>query len=174
MQTQTRYGNKWTVNEVLTLQREYELLELTIQEIAQRHQRTVYAILYKLEGEGFITSWNEARGFKLSLVQEYYYTRTAATTTTSKTTNTTTLEDDAEDDIEDDDAADEDYVEEEDDEDDDDEMDEEDEEHNEISKLTERVWSLETSVNDISVMVKNLFESLVNTTPKKRPLSATR
>jgi DNA-binding PadR family transcriptional regulator len=155
------------VNELLTLQREYELLELTIQEIAQRHQRTVYAILYKLEGEGFITSWNEARGFKLSLVQD----------TTTRTAATTTAEDDyfeyEDDDVEYDDAADEDYVEEEDDEEDE-EDEEEDEENNEITKLTERVWSLETSVNDISVMVKNLFDSLVNTTPKKRPLSATR
>jgi hypothetical protein len=29
-----RNGNKWTVNEVLTLQREYELLNMSIQEIA--------------------------------------------------------------------------------------------------------------------------------------------
>ena len=61
--TNTRSGNKWNVNELLNLQREYELLELTVQEIAVRHKRSVNSILYKLETEGFIQSWNEARGF---------------------------------------------------------------------------------------------------------------
>jgi hypothetical protein len=58
-----RSGKKWNVNELLNLQREYELLELSVQEIAVRHKRSVNSILYKLEGEGFISSWNEARGF---------------------------------------------------------------------------------------------------------------
>lgn len=58
-----RHNNKWTVNEVLSLQREYELLEMTVSEIAVKHQRSVYAILYKLENEGIITNWNDARGF---------------------------------------------------------------------------------------------------------------
>lgn len=59
----TRRGNKWTINEVLTLQREYELLELSVQEIAERHKRSVTAILCKLEAEGFISSWDDARGY---------------------------------------------------------------------------------------------------------------
>ena len=58
-----RSGNKWTVNEVLSLQREYELLELSIQEIATRHSRSVEAILYKLEAEDLIEHWCNARGF---------------------------------------------------------------------------------------------------------------
>jgi plasmid replication initiation protein len=60
--TDKRAGKKWNVNEVLTLQREYELLELTIQQIAVRHQRSVEGILFKLEREGFIENWNVARG----------------------------------------------------------------------------------------------------------------
>ena len=32
-----RAGNKWTINEILQLQREYELLEWTIQQIAEKH-----------------------------------------------------------------------------------------------------------------------------------------
>ena len=59
----TRRGNKWTINEVLSLQREYELLELSVQEIAERHKRSVTAILCKLEAEGFISSWDDARGY---------------------------------------------------------------------------------------------------------------
>ena len=50
----TRHGNKWTTTEILTLQREYELLELSIPEIASRHKRSVMSILCKLECEGFI------------------------------------------------------------------------------------------------------------------------
>ena len=63
MKTAKRSGNKWNVNELLALQREYELLEWTIQEIAEKHERSEYAILFKLESEGFIDSWNKARGF---------------------------------------------------------------------------------------------------------------
>jgi predicted nucleic acid-binding Zn-ribbon protein len=60
----TRCGYKWTINEVLSLEREYELLEWTIQDIATKHKRTTRAILCKLEDEGFIKSWQEARGIE--------------------------------------------------------------------------------------------------------------
>ena len=65
MNTNKRNGNRWTVNEVLSLQREYELLGWTIQEIADKHERTVKSILYRLESEGFIDSWKDARGFDM-------------------------------------------------------------------------------------------------------------
>ena len=58
-----RSGNKWSIPELITLQREYELLELTVDEIAQRHKRTVFAILARLESEGIITVWATARGY---------------------------------------------------------------------------------------------------------------
>jgi hypothetical protein len=58
-----RNGNKWTVNELLALQREYELLEWGVQKIADKHKRSVEAILFKLESEGFITRWENARGY---------------------------------------------------------------------------------------------------------------
>ena len=47
-----RFGNRWTINECLQLHREFELLELSIDEIAQRHQRTPNAIMLKLDSEG--------------------------------------------------------------------------------------------------------------------------
>ena len=47
-----RFGNRWTINECLQLHREFDLLELSIDEIAQRHQRTVNAIMIKLDSEG--------------------------------------------------------------------------------------------------------------------------
>jgi hypothetical protein len=58
-----RHYNKWTVNEILQLQREYELLEMSVQDIAKIHNRTVNAIVSKLMNENFISSFNEARGY---------------------------------------------------------------------------------------------------------------
>jgi hypothetical protein len=53
MNTSSRYGFKWSVNEVLSLQREFELLNWDIDTIANKHKRTPAAIMYKLEQEGF-------------------------------------------------------------------------------------------------------------------------
>ena len=52
-QLRKRFGSRWSVNECLQLQREFELLGLSIDEIAERHQRTPNAIMYKLDQEGF-------------------------------------------------------------------------------------------------------------------------
>ena len=48
-----RNGFAWSVNEILSLQREYELLGWSIDQIARKHQRTPMAIMYKLDQEGF-------------------------------------------------------------------------------------------------------------------------
>jgi FkbM family methyltransferase len=66
-----RKGNKWTINELLQLQREYELLEWTVQQIAEKHQRSVTAILYRLEDEGFVNSFSNARGYNINLSEHY-------------------------------------------------------------------------------------------------------
>ena len=74
MNTHKRSGNKWTVKEFLDLQREYELLEWSIQEIAEKHQRSVIAILFKLESECLIVSWETARGYSMyAVVNEEEY-----------------------------------------------------------------------------------------------------
>jgi hypothetical protein len=54
----SRSGYKWNVNECLRLQREYELLQLPISEIARLHKRTPKAIMYKLDEEE-IADYNE-------------------------------------------------------------------------------------------------------------------
>jgi hypothetical protein len=59
----SRHYKRWNVNEELKLQREYELLHMTIQKIAITHKRTEEAILCKLQKEGFIHAWNEATGY---------------------------------------------------------------------------------------------------------------
>ena len=60
----SRVNKKWTVNELLSLQREYELLEMDIFVIALKHKRTPQAILYKLMDEGFIDCFSDAKGYE--------------------------------------------------------------------------------------------------------------
>ena len=150
MTNHKRTGNKWTINELLALQREYELLEWNIQKIALKHSRSIESILYKLEEEGFILSWCNARGFNPSQYKKHV----------------NSFEEDI-------DEEDEEYHEEEDkvevdelyNEDDDEELEDEeinnDVKENDLNKLTERVWNLETSLSDISSMVKQMFYNLV-------------
>ena len=158
-----RQGNKWTINELISLQREYELLELTVQEIADKHQRSETAILYKLESEGLIESWNNARGF---VSQDYQNSVSSS--------NKVEVNYDEAEDVEEccggDDDEEYQFVEEAESDDDDISDDE-----SEVEKLTERVWSLETSVGEISSMVKNIYSMLAakQSSKKRKPLRAT-
>ena len=114
MTTYNRSGNKWRVNELLALQREYQLLEMSIQEIALKHERGVKAILFRLDTEGFISNWGDARGY-------------------SEWENETHITDSSiVDDI------------------------------SEVDKLTDRVWHLETSVEEISGHVKEMLNCLAS------------
>jgi hypothetical protein len=59
-----RHNKPWKVRELLNLQREFELLNLPIFEIAELHQRTDKAIMYRLQQEGFITNdWTNVNGY---------------------------------------------------------------------------------------------------------------
>jgi hypothetical protein len=58
-----RIGYKWNINECLRLQREFELLGLTIDEIASKHKRTPKAIMFKLDEEGFATYTDLYNGY---------------------------------------------------------------------------------------------------------------
>jgi hypothetical protein len=169
-----RHGNRWNVNEVLSLQREYELLEMTVQQIADKHNRSVMSIVYKLYAEGFTSSLFEARGYTEKPVK--------VAVVSSKRTAKRVIEDedlasdydsssdfDEESDIESDDE--EEYEDE-----DQDEVEntilvkqtnEVSEDVSEVDKLTERVWSLETSVGEIGTMVRSLFDKLVTTKSNK-------
>jgi hypothetical protein len=53
MNSYHRKGFKWSINEILSLQREFELLGWNIDQISNKHERTPYAIMYKLGQEGF-------------------------------------------------------------------------------------------------------------------------
>ena len=61
--TTTREGKKWSVNETLRLQREYELLELDVSTISVLHSRSERAILFRLKKEGFVDEFENARGY---------------------------------------------------------------------------------------------------------------
>ena len=52
MTTYRRANAKWTINECLRLEREFDLLKLSIDEIAARHERSAQSIMYKLDSEG--------------------------------------------------------------------------------------------------------------------------
>jgi hypothetical protein len=173
MYANKRNGNRWTVNELLSLQREYELLEWTVQQIAEKHQRTERAILFRLESEGIVSSWNDARGFNM----ESYKAQCEGDVVTEDCVcnEESCVDDDDEEDHHGGDDNDSEYFGEEDDDDDDDEEDDDDEyepdDASEVEKLSERVWSLETAVTDIKDMVQHLFNNLVSSNQKKlKPL----
>ena len=171
----SRHGNRWNVNEVLSLQREYQLLEWTVQQIADKHKRSVLSIVHKLYAEGFISSFIEARGYTEKSLKSVVSSKRSVKKTTKRViededsvVSDNDSSSDFEDDYQDSDSDEEDYEE--------DvvenkvlikQHDEMSEDVSEVDKLTERVWSLETSVGEIGTMVKSLFDKLVITKTKK-------
>ena len=53
-----RHNKTWTINECLSLQREYELLKLSIYQIAKLHKRKPSAISYKIQSEYFVQNYH--------------------------------------------------------------------------------------------------------------------
>jgi hypothetical protein len=145
MTTNMRFGKKWTINEILSLQREYELLEWSVQQIASKHRRSVRAILFKLEAEGFISSWDEARGFDLESYKTEMSCEPECDTECVLDYDVNGEEDDDVLTIIDDHETD-----------------------KAVYGLTERVWNLETSVKDIGTMVSKMFNSWVSKKYTKR------
>jgi hypothetical protein len=146
MTTYRRSGFKWTINELLSLQREYELLEWTVQQIAKKHERSVEAILFCLESEGFISSWNTARGYNQIDYQNA---------------------------IEGGDSLESNVEEEEQDEEEDEEEDEESsicEDPNDIQVLTERVLTLENIIFDVKDMMQQLMSEMKKNVSGNNPV----
>ena len=127
-----RGGNKWTVNELLSLQREYELLEMSIQQIAAKHERSVTAILFRLESEGFIDSWNSARGFD---ILEYQREMDGDDCDDGCCDGKDCCVDKVSEDLAD---------------------------KYDVDDIVNRVWSLETSVKEIGYMVTHMFNNMVS------------
>jgi hypothetical protein len=67
MQQHKRANRKWTINEVLKLQREYELVGMDVNQIAEAHGRSANAIAHRLEHEEIIDKWSYAKGYDIIL-----------------------------------------------------------------------------------------------------------
>ena len=136
-----RAGFKWTVNEILSLQREFELLGWSIDQIALKHKRTPNAIMYKLDQEG-LADYN--------LLYSNYHNLNAEFPIKKKPILSLNYDYDTEiDDSDvDDDKNDEDYVDNQDSEED------ADEEDDEFVNLSERIDALEESVSEIRDFIK--------------------
>lgn len=152
-----RAGLKWTVNEILSLQREFELLGWDIDKIALKHQRTPNAIMYKLDQEGF-ADYNV-------LYTNYhdYNARIPVKNTSNVSLNFdySTEVDDSE--LDDDDSGDEDYVDNsvlDYDDSDSDNDDDDDDEYNQdkMDNLSQRVYNLETVVYEIQIALDQLMK----------------
>jgi TATA-binding protein-associated factor Taf7 len=128
--TAKRFGKPWTINESIRLQREFELLELSIDAIATRHQRTPNAIMFKLDQEG-LSNYN--------LLYTNYYNLNSTTPTTNIPIQSQEVE------VDDDDSSD--YQEEE-----KEEEEEEEEEEEDIDSLKMQVNRLEKQVSILTEM----------------------
>jgi hypothetical protein len=148
----TRYGNKWTVNEILSLQREFELLCWSIDDIASNHKRTPNAIMFKLDQEN-LADYN--------VLYDNYHNLKAHIPINKETRQArpteTLLRGSSESSDDEDDENDEDYVDNADDEDEDDDDGDEDE----IADLSERVTNLESGIYEIKKMLKSIISNSV-------------
>jgi hypothetical protein len=152
-----RAGFKWSVNEILSLQREFELLGWSIDEIAAKHKRSPDAIMHKLDYEG-LADYNVlySNYHDLNSTMPVYRKQTDALNLLSE------YEDDEDDETVFDEDDDEEYFDEEYQEDDDDDDDCEDE----VATLSERVEGLEESIFEIRDMIKQMMTSF--TTSKQK------
>jgi hypothetical protein len=154
-----RAGFKWTVNETLSLQREFELLGMTIDEIALKHKRTPNAIMYKLDQEGF-ADYNVLYSNYHDLNSRIPAKRS------SKNASGLTLKYDYDTEIDDsdlDDGDDEDYVDNEDEDDEDEDDDDDSYRQAEMDVLSQRVYNLETSVYEIKILLNEIMSKQSNT-----------
>ena len=162
MKRYSRAGFKWSINEVLSLQREFELLGWDIDQIAAKHKRSPDAIMYKLDNEG-LADYNV-------LYSNYYNLNSPIPVSIKKAVSALNLlshhlvednDDEYLDDSQDEDYEDQDddeYVDDGDDHDDDEYLDDGD--GDEIANLSERVEVLEESIFEIRDMIKKLMTSI--------------
>ena len=139
MNQKSRYGFKWSINEILSLQREFELLGWSIDQIAEKHKRTANAIMYKLNQEGFADY--------IVLYSNYHNLDALIPLHMPMPIHMAHEISLAYDDDDDDD----------DDGEDDDDGDGEDDGEDDVANLSERVYGLEESVSEIRDMIKKMM-----------------
>jgi hypothetical protein len=96
----SRHNYKWSINELLSLQREYELLRLPIQDIAAKHKRTTQAIIHKLIEEDLFYIHEDEDEYESE--DEYYYSSDDTSGDDTSGDDTISVNDDLYDDEEDD------------------------------------------------------------------------
>jgi hypothetical protein len=145
----SRHFLRWNVNEVLRLQREYELLEMSVADIAKLHNRSINAIVCKLVSEGFVDCWENARGYAQSeLIQEAIKNGDLVMESCMDS------DDESEASFDEDDSDDEDY------------NDDEDEEYSE--SLVQMNKRLQQRVEQLESVIASMRK--VKTAPKRKPL----
>ncbi len=167
MKRYSRAGFKWSINEVLSLQREFELLGWDIDQIAAKHKRSPDAIIYKLDNEGladynvlYSNYYNLNSPIPVSIKNAVSALNLLSHHLVEDDDDDEYLDDSQDEDYEDQDDDDE-YVDDGDDHDDDEYLDDVDgDDDNEIANLSERVEVLEESIFEIRDMIKKLMTSI--------------
>jgi hypothetical protein len=166
MNQNSRYGFKWSINEILSLQREFELLGWNIDQIAEKHKRTANAIMYKLDQEGFAdynvlyTNYHNLNAtiplhMPLHMAPELslQHDDDSESNFTNDDSESNFTNVDSESNFTNDDEHDED------DEDEDDEDEDDEDEDDDVANLSERVYGLEESVSEIRDMIKQMMST---------------
>jgi hypothetical protein len=169
-----RNGYKWTISECLRLEREYDLLKLSVPEMAILHKRTINAIMCKLQDEGYDTFNNlyiKTFGQEGTLEETLEDHLDELVNKINNLSCSVESEDDEDDDDEDD-EDDEDYEDESEDEDDDeDESDDEDyKDYNEHDNGSNKAYIFD-QVKQIHKHITNLLGYFTKTTSSKEMLS---
>jgi hypothetical protein len=160
-----RHRARWNASELNRLHNEYEMKELTVQEIADLHGRTVYGVMSKLQAEGLIdSSWNNARGW---VFQSDSPSQSSPKQSLSLQPALQFDQDDDTESIEHDDSEDEDYVPQEEEDEEEDEEEEEDEDEDEFDP-----YSMKQKVTFLEQQVTNIFSFLQRQFPKQKVITA--
>jgi len=148
----SRHRSRWTNSELNNLHNEYEMKQLTVQEIAKLHKRSLHGILNKLEEENLIeSSWENARGWS--------FQNALLKTKQNLVDNREREEEEEEEDdvsVEGDDLNDEDYVPEEEEEEEEEDL-EDDEEEFDAYSLKQKVKNLEEQIATIYGLLEKVL-----------------
>ena len=162
-QTPKRHRARWTASELNRLHTEYEMKELTVQEIAELHERSVYGVMSKLQVEGLIdSSLSDARGWVFQKP-----TSPKQPISLQPALQFDQADDDDNESVEQDDPEDDDYVPDEDDEDDADEDDIDDDDAEEDFDP----YSIKQKMSFLEKQITTIFSFLQKNFPKQKLMS---
>ena len=166
-QTPKRHRARWTVSELNRLHNEYEMKELTVQEIAELHERSVYGVMSKLQVEGLIdSSLSDARGW---VFQKPTSPKQPISLKPALQFDQGDADNDDNESVEQDDPEDEDYVPDEDEEEDDD-MDDNDMDDDDAEEDFDP-YSIKQKMSFLEKQITTIFSFLQKNFPKQKLMS---